>query len=125
MWRPNWKRASWSMILIIASMQLTGCSGSTHTQAARSAGPSGVLTVSWNPPARNTNGTPLTDLTGYTIHYGRAPGNYTGVVRIDDPAATHYVIGGLRSGRWYFAVSANNSSGEHSALSAEATATVQ
>jgi fibronectin type III domain protein len=104
---------------------LVGCSGSPQTPGADSGVHRGSLTVSWTPPARNTDGTPVTNLTGYTIRYGREPGNYTGVVRVDDPAATHYVITGLRAGRWYFAVSANNAAGGHSKLSGEVSATVK
>lgn len=126
MWRPKHKHSSWSLVLIAGSMAFSGCSGSPQPPAAdpRVQG-NGSLTVSWTPPARNTDGTPLTDLTGYTIRYGREPGNYTGVVRVDDPAATRYVITGLRAGRWYFAVSANNAAGGHSELSGEVSATVK
>ena len=126
MWRLKYKHPSWSMALLAGSIALASCSGSPQPPTADSgARGNGSLTVSWTPPARNTNGTPLTDLTGYTIRYGREPGNYTGVVRVDDPTTTQYVITGLRTGRWYFAVSANNAAGGHSDLSGEVSATVK
>jgi hypothetical protein len=122
LWRPKYAPASWSLLLV---MVLAGCSGSPQPPGADSGAHRGSLTVSWTPPARNTDGTPVTDLTGYTIRYGQTPGNYTGVVRVDDPGATRYVISGLRLGRWYFAVSANNAAGGHSELSGEVSATVK
>ena len=127
MWRPKYNLASWSMLLAatILALPLPGCSGSPQPLAADSGARGGTLTVSWTPPVRNTDGTPLIGLTGYTIRYGRAPGNYTGIIRLDDPAVTRYVIHGLRPGRWYFAVSANSAAGGHSELSAEASATVK
>jgi fibronectin type III domain protein len=126
MWRPKYNLASWSMLLAATLSALPGCSGSPQQPPAADSGArGGRLTVSWTPPERNTDGTPLIGLTGYTIRYGPAPGNYTGVVRIEDPAVTRYVIRGLRPGRWYFAVSANNVAGGHSELSAEVSATVK
>jgi hypothetical protein len=76
--------------------------------------------VSWRAPIANTDGTPLTDLTGYTIYYGTKPGVYTQTLSIDDPSATHTVVRGLQPGVHYFvAISANNAKGAHSALSSK------
>jgi hypothetical protein len=81
----------------------------------------GTLVVSWRPPTENTDGTPLTDLAGYTVYYGTQPGVYTNTVAIDDPSATHFVLRGLRPGTHYFvAISATNTKGGHSVLSSEA-----
>lgn len=81
----------------------------------------GTLTVSWRAPTRNTDGSPLTDLTGYTIYYGTRPGTYTAQVSIADPSATRAVVHGLQPRvYYYFAVTANNAAGGHSVLSSEA-----
>jgi hypothetical protein len=78
----------------------------------------GKLVVSWQPSTKNTDGTPLTDLTGYTVYYGTQPGVYTKSQSVDDPSATHAIIHGLQPGvRYYVAVSANNAAGRHSVLS--------
>ena len=56
------------------------------SSSGSSSGPSGTVTISWQPPRENTNGTALTDLAGYTIHYGTSSQNYTSPqvsVRVD------------------------------------------
>jgi hypothetical protein len=85
---------------------------------------SGQLTVTWSPPTKNTDGTPLKNLAGYTLLYGTAPKTYSTAISIDDPTATRYAVGGLSPGTYYFALSAINSTGRHSVLSAEASGKV-
>ncbi|GMU58321.1 MAG: hypothetical protein AMXMBFR34_00840 [Myxococcaceae bacterium] len=80
--------------------------------------------LSWAPPTRNTDGTPLTDLKGYQIHYGPSPGNYTKVVTLNDPAATSHQIDNLASGAWYFAMKAVDTEGNVSSLTNEVSKTI-
>jgi Fibronectin type III domain len=68
-------------------------------------------------PTENTNGTPLTDLQGYTIVYGESPGSMNKWVQISDIGTTNYVLSGLRPGTWYFAVLSYTAAGANSALS--------
>jgi ABC-type oligopeptide transport system substrate-binding subunit len=106
-----------------AVASLAACSGQHTSPSSTSAEASGTLTVSWKAPAQNSDGTPLGDLVGYTIFYGPAPNTYTSAIPINDPAATRYVVTGLRPGTtYYFAISATNSSGHHSLFSGEAHA---
>jgi Fibronectin type III domain len=119
------KRPARLGVMTLAAFGLAACSGSGSPASDGTSAASGTLTVSWNAPAHNTDGTAAADLTGFTIHYGKEPKSYTGVIRVDDPKATRYVVTGLRPGTYYFAVSANNSSGQHSALSAEASGVVK
>jgi hypothetical protein len=111
------------MIWLCGLPLVAACSGSSGSdnQAGAAASAGGTLVVSWRAPTRNTDGTPLTDLTGYTIYYGTRPGVFTKTLSVDDPSATHAVIRGLQPGVHYFvAISANNAKGRHSALSSEA-----
>jgi hypothetical protein len=80
---------------------------------------SGTATVSWAAPTQNTDGTPLTDLAGYKIYYGTSPTTLTAaqVVNLANPSASSYVISGLASGTWYFAVTSYSAAGDESALS--------
>jgi hypothetical protein len=80
--------------------------------------------LAWQPPTTNTNGTPITDLAGYKIHYGTASGNYTQVVSVDNGGLSRYVVENLPKGTYYFALSAYNSQGVESALSGEVTQAV-
>jgi hypothetical protein len=86
---------------------------------------SGSATLSWMPPTQNTDGSPLTNLAGYRVYWGPAVGNYTGSVTLNTAGLTSYVVQNLAPGRYYFAVSALNSSGVESTLSNSATKMVQ
>ena len=102
---------------------IAACSGPSgadnHPAGPASAG--GTLTVTRHAPIRNTDGTPLTDLTGYTIRYGTRPGIYTMTMSIDDPSATQAVIDGLQPGvDYFFVISANSAAGHRSVPSIEA-----
>jgi hypothetical protein len=77
----------------------------------------GTVKLSWQAPTRNTDGTPLTNLAGYRVHYGTAPGQYTESVQLPDPALTSVVIEDLAPAKWYFAVKAYNSAGVESDFS--------
>ena len=85
---------------------------------------SSVVTLGWIAPTQNNNGTPITDLAGYKIHYGTASQDYTQVVSITNPSLSRYVLDSLASGTYYFAISSYNSQGLESPLSGEITATL-
>lgn len=77
----------------------------------------GTATVSWTPPVANTNGSTITNLAGYRIHYGNSSSNLSQIVQVANVGLTSYTLSSLSSGTWYFAVSAYNSSGTESSLS--------
>jgi Fibronectin type III domain len=114
------QRAAMGMIWLCGLPLLAACSGSSGSgnQPGATASASGTLVVNWHAPASNTDGTPLTDLKGYTIYYGTQPGVLTQTFSVDDPSATHAVVRGLKPGtRYFIAISANNAAGRQSALS--------
>jgi len=80
----------------------------------------GSATISWNPPTSRIDGTALTDLAGYTIHYGNSSGNYTTAIDVNDPLVSSYVVENLPSGTFYFAMTASDTYGNSSAFSNEA-----
>ena len=86
---------------------------------------SGSATLSWTPPTTNTNGSPLTNLAGYRVHWGTAAGSYTNSVTLNNPGLTSYVVENLAPGTYYFVVSARNSSGVESAMSNSGSKTIQ
>jgi hypothetical protein len=86
--------------------------------------PPGNANLSWTAPTLNTDGTALTDLSGYTIRYGTSPTALTQSVTITAPTATSYTITGLAAGTWYFEILANASDGTQSAPSIVASATI-
>jgi hypothetical protein len=77
----------------------------------------GNATVDWTPPTENTDGTVLTNLAGYRLHYGTSASSLTQTVSITNPGLTSYVVDNLQSGTWYFAMTSVSSSGTESPLS--------
>jgi len=85
-------------------------------QATSTASP---VTLSWVPPTRNVDGTQLSNLAGYRIHYGQVSGQYDYSVCVGSPSITSARIENLAPARWYFAVTAVTSSGTQSDYSAQ------
>jgi hypothetical protein len=122
-------RASGSLsvsgILLIGSL-LAACHDHSAIGAqTSSASPSSAkaLTLSWEAPTQNTDGTPLLDLRGYRIYYGTTP-QILNTVDVDNPGLTTYVIDNLTAGTYYFAVTSYNSAGVDSLRSSEISTTV-
>jgi hypothetical protein len=85
---------------------------------------SGTATVSWSPPTTYTDGTSMSNLAGYRIHYGRAANSLTSVVTVNSAGLASYVIEGLTAGVWHFAITAYTSEGAESESSEVASTTV-
>lgn len=66
----------------------------------------GSATLSWAAPTQNTDGSALTNLSGYRIYYGTNAGSLTQSVDITNAGLQTYVLGNLSPATWYFAVKA-------------------
>jgi hypothetical protein len=82
------------------------------------------VTLAWQPPTENTDGSTLTNLKGYKIHYGPESGRYDKTITIDNAGLTRYVVEDLEPGTYFFAVSAISQTGSESKTSGEASATI-
>jgi hypothetical protein len=103
----------------------SGSSPTTTTAPPSSpAASSSSVTLGWVAPTQNSNGTPITNLAGYKIHYGTTSQDYTQVVALNNPSLSRYVVDSLPSGTYFFAITAYNSQGVESALSGEITTTL-
>jgi hypothetical protein len=71
----------------------------------------GVASLQWDLPMSKVDGSPLDDLAGFRILYGRDSNNLDRSVLISNPSATSYEFSALPSGIWYFAVVGVNSAG--------------
>ncbi len=96
-----------------ASAGTTSSSGGTT--AAGAGGPG--VTVSWQAPQLNEDGTPLLDLAGFRIRHGMTYGSYTSQINVDNPGATSYRVEGLKPGLYYFTVAAIDQDGQEGAPS--------
>jgi hypothetical protein len=105
-------------------------SSAVGTSATSAASPASTtdksVTLSWSRPMQNSDGTSLSNLAGYTLHYGSSSQEYTGSIEITNPTATSYVISdsNFPAGKYYFAISAYNAQQVSSSLSGEISITV-
>ncbi len=81
-----------------------------------SGGGSSGVTLRWVAPTTNTDETPLTDLAGYIVYYGTFSGNYPDSVNVGNVTE---ISRNPSSGKWCFAVTAFDTSGNESDLSNE------
>jgi hypothetical protein len=70
----------------------------------------GSATLSWIPPTTNANGTTLTNLAGYLVHYGTNAASLAETITIANPGISTYVISNISPGTWFFSVTAFNTS---------------
>jgi hypothetical protein len=85
---------------------------------------SNAVTLSWQAPTENSDGSTLSDLTGYKVHYGSASKSYSDTIQVANAGLTTYVVQNLPTGTYYFAVTAYNASGKESSLSGEVSTQV-
>jgi hypothetical protein len=75
------------------------------------------ITLSWTAPTQNADGTPLTDLAGFRIYYGKSADDYPYFDTINDPNANTHRVDNLVPGEWFFRVIAFDTSFHESRLS--------
>ena len=84
----------------------------------------GEITLAWDAPVTNEDGTPLTDLAGYKIYYGTSSGNYTEIMDVGNETAHQFT--GLPDGtEYFFAVTAYDASANESTYSNEVSKIAQ
>ena len=119
-----------AVLVTLTGLILSGCLEkvdpiSNSGGIIRSGFGSGAVTLNWQPPTQNADGTPLTDLSGYTIYVGTISNTYEyREIRLDNPGLTAYVVENLEPGTYYFAATSFNSSGVESSFSGEVVRTV-
>lgn len=75
------------------------------------------ITLSWESPATNADGSPIEDLAGFKVYYGKTSNNYTNYV---DVGSLHEAtIGNLTPGVWCFSTTAYDYAGNESTPSNE------
>ncbi|MGB9701066.1 MAG: fibronectin type III domain-containing protein [Thermodesulfobacteriota bacterium] len=95
---------SW-FIFVLWIAALSACGGSGGGEG----GGSSSLTLAWDKPETNADGTPLTDLAGYVVYYGFEPDFYFHQEKIigkQEVSETSITIRNLYPGTYYFVVTA-------------------
>jgi len=87
----------------------------------------GSVSLSWVAPTQRADGTPISvsDLAGYTVHYGPSQNNYTSSIPVGDPFTTSVVVTDLPAGTYYFALTARDKDGLESGYSGAVSRQVQ
>lgn len=105
--------------ITVTGEDTAGDTTSRSIMVNRESGEMGSATLSWSAPTARTDGSPLTNLAGYRIYYGRMSGIYDYQIGISNPGILDYVVENLASGNWYFALAAYDSQGLESDRSNE------
>lgn len=103
----------------IASSESGGSGGSAPESGSST---DNSITLAWDKPDINSDGSELNDLSGYKIYYGTSSNNYT--QSIDVGNITTAVISNLSSGTWCFTTTAYDTAGNESSYSNEACKTI-
>lgn len=81
-----------------------------------------TVTLTWQAPTTNADGTELKDLAGYKIYYGTVSGKYDNSE--DAGNVTEYKLALPKDGTYYFAVTAYDTTGNESKYSSEISRTL-
>ena len=95
-------------LLLALCLSIVGCD-STDVET-------GTVTLQWQPPVENEDGSPLTDLAGYRVYWGPSERPLANRIDIDSPEATSYVLEDLSDGEWRLAISTVTKRGLESKL---------
>ena len=117
------EKALFTAIILLAFL-LGACGGGSSSGtggtggSGESGGTGGTIILDWDASTTNADGTALTDLVGYKIHYGTASGAYNHSIDVGN--VTTYTLTGLTKGQIYYAAAiAYDTSGNESGYSNE------
>jgi hypothetical protein len=102
----------------------TPAPASTSTSSAAPTVAPQSVTLAWTPPTQNTDGSALTNLSGYTIYYGTSASALTQKISVNSVGLTDFVVENLTAGTWYFQIVAINAAGTQSGPSSVASVTI-
>ena len=89
--------------------------------------PSGQAKLSWSIPTTRANGSPLApgELAGYEIYVLRESSGESTVLKVNNPLDSTYTVSGMAPDVYHFSMSAQDTAGKLSALSAVVSKNVQ
>jgi hypothetical protein len=128
--QPSIARRTTAIRAIAVLLTLSACTRHAPTAIERASVSlmsegNGTATLSWEPPARNVDGSGIGNLAGYFIYYGRSPTSLNVIVKIPDPYVTTYTVDRLSPGTYYFRIVAFTDSGIHGSASPTVSKTIR
>jgi len=87
----------------------------------------GSVSLIWTPPVARADGSALamSEIAGYTVHYGTSAGNYPNSLYVDGGSSTSTTITSLPVGTYYMVLTTGDSDGRESVHSSMVTKTVK
>lgn len=116
------RQVAWLSVVLLLGAATNGCAGSASTGNASG---SSSVTLSWDAPTSNVDGSALGHLAGYKIYYGTSSGRYSRNITIKNPRTLTYTFNYLPANTYYFVVVAYSTSLNESAYSNEVSKTVR
>ena len=117
--------SSFTSIVITASDGKASSSLPAFTINVAAAPKDGEVSLTWSAPTRNSDGTLLTNISGYRVYYGQSSSSYSRTLSLPSPSFKTVVIENLATGKWYFAIRTLTSDGQESRLSTQASKYVE
>jgi hypothetical protein len=99
-------------------------SGGSSSTSDSSGTAGGAVTLNWQAPTENTNGTAASQLIGFYIYYGTSADNLDQWVVAWGSETTSFTVTNLASGTYYFAIAAYNWMGVESTPTGVVSATI-
>jgi hypothetical protein len=115
---------TFSNIVISVTDGIATASLSAFTITVQAAAATGSAKLSWVPPTTNEDGSPLTNLAGYLVRYGKTVGALNQIVDVGNAGATTVTIGSLSTGTWYFTLASYTNVGVESVQTAPVSKTI-
>jgi hypothetical protein len=115
---------TYANIVISVTDGIATASLSAFTVTVQAAAATGSVKVSWVPPTANDDGSPLTNLAGYKVRYGKTSGALNQILDVSNPGATTVTIGSLSTGTWYFTLASYTNVGVESVQTAAVSKTI-
>ncbi|MDH4265658.1 MAG: fibronectin type III domain-containing protein [Deltaproteobacteria bacterium] len=101
---------------------LTSCGGGGGDGDGGGGGGGSTISLAWDAPTTNVDGSPLTDLAGYRVYVGTASRTYASSIDVGN--VTTYSLTGLIPGQtYYIAVTAYDTDNNESSSSNEVSGT--
>ncbi|MBI5451174.1 MAG: fibronectin type III domain-containing protein [Gammaproteobacteria bacterium] len=110
-----------SFILIIIAALVTGCGGGANAHVPNTSNAMNLASVkiNWQAPTDRIDGSAFKsgEISGYKLYYGTTDAPYSNAVSITDPAATQYMLVGVRGSVYYVAMTVVDQGGNESQFS--------
>jgi hypothetical protein len=116
---------SFTSIVITASDGKVSSSLPAFTINVAAAPKDGEVSLTWSAPTRNSDGSLLTNISGYRVYYGQSSSSYSRTLSLPSPSLNTVVIENLATGKWYFAIRTLTNDGQESKLSTQVSKYVE